>query len=198
MCCWHSLWLRCVSSRAVCHSLVTQGELLISQERDVLASASGSWEDKQVARTTDATYAPEVLRKTLSATRVLLPSLHSPRRHTLTHSLTQTQTRTHALAPCASPRSAWLKRAPLLFVRSLAHLWTRWLQRGLWPRRWKQSCDVRIPLWKSYVLKRNPAIFPLNSLPHHILQARVKMGRIQAANYRPLWKYEQVCWCSPD
>lgn len=108
MCCWHSLWLRCVSSRAVCHSLVTQGELLISQERDVLASASGSWEDKQVARTTDATYAPEVLRKTLSATRVLLPSLHSPRRHTLTHSHKhrRADTPSHRAHPRALPGSS--------------------------------------------------------------------------------------------
>lgn len=49
MCCWHSSRIRCVSSKAVRHSSVTQGELLISQGRDVLASASGSLEDKQVA-----------------------------------------------------------------------------------------------------------------------------------------------------
>lgn len=49
MCCWHSLWLHCVSSKAVRHSLVTQRELLISQERDVLTSASGSFADKQLA-----------------------------------------------------------------------------------------------------------------------------------------------------
>lgn len=36
-----------MSSKAVGHSLVTQGELLISREWDVLASASGSFEDKQ-------------------------------------------------------------------------------------------------------------------------------------------------------
>lgn len=53
MCCWHSLWLRCVSSKMVRHSLVTQGELLISQERDVLASALGSFEDKQHASPVD-------------------------------------------------------------------------------------------------------------------------------------------------
>lgn len=47
MWCWHNLWFSCVSSKAVGHSLVTQGELLISRERDVLASASGSFEDKQ-------------------------------------------------------------------------------------------------------------------------------------------------------
>lgn len=56
MCCWHSLWLRCVSSEAVCHSLVTQRELLISQERDVLASVLGSFEDKQLVRAAKATY----------------------------------------------------------------------------------------------------------------------------------------------
>lgn len=53
MCCWHSLWLRCVSSKMDRHSLVTQGELLISQERDVLASALGSFEDKQHASPVD-------------------------------------------------------------------------------------------------------------------------------------------------
>lgn len=48
--CWHTSRLRCVSSEAVRYGLVTQGELLISQERDVPVSASGSCEDKQVAR----------------------------------------------------------------------------------------------------------------------------------------------------
>lgn len=43
-----------MSSGAVRHSLVTQGELLITQERDVLASASGSFEDKQPASLVDA------------------------------------------------------------------------------------------------------------------------------------------------
>lgn len=46
-CCWHSLRPRCVPSRADRHSLVTQGELLISKERDVLVTAPGSLEDKQ-------------------------------------------------------------------------------------------------------------------------------------------------------
>lgn len=54
MCCWHSLWLHRVSSKAVYHSLVTQGQLLIPQERDVLSSALGSLEDKQCAAPVDS------------------------------------------------------------------------------------------------------------------------------------------------
>lgn len=86
MCCWHSLWLRCVSSKAVRHSLVTQGELLISQERDVLASALGSFEDKQCASPVDgvvmasATQRRSLCREVLRETLQLLtfPFLHSP------------------------------------------------------------------------------------------------------------------------
>lgn len=44
-------------------------------------------------------------------------------------------------------------------VLSLAHLWTRWLLSTLWSKWWKQSCDVTVPLWKSYVLKFCLAVF---------------------------------------
>lgn len=132
-CCWHSLWLRCVSSKAVCHTLVTQRELLISQERDVLASAPGSFEDKQVPRATKNDVYVEKFSGGDAATCHI--PLHAP------------------------PRTGRpdLMPAPRLRARSLAHLWTQWLVSAR-----KQSCDATVPIWKWCVLKFNLAIFPLN------------------------------------
>lgn len=152
MCCWHSLWLRCVSSKAVCHSLVTQGELLISQERDVLASALGSFEDKQLARATNTTYAEKFLRETLRLH--FTPHPHPSHR---------------AYHPAVSPSHAWCAAPLCAEPRPLVNPVTS--RSALWSRRWKQSCDVRVPLWKSYVLKLNLGIPPRTrtlSSPHRL------------------------------
>lgn len=68
-------------------------------------------------------------------------------------------------------------------VLSLAHLWTRWLLSALWSKWWKQSCDVTVPLWKSYVLKFCLAVFFVLTLNFLCAKWNIK-GRLMCA-FRP-------------
>lgn len=154
MCCWHSLWLHCVSSKAVRHSLVTQGELLISQERDVLASALGSFEDKQ-------TYVPCVMA---SATRRRTP--RSLEEDAATSRISHSCPPFLLLARCAAPRSApgraprlGLRTAPVCVEPRPLCVNPVTLECTLVEGGENSPCDATVPLWKSYVLKFKLAIF---------------------------------------
>lgn len=145
MCCWHSPRLRCVSSSAVRHSSVTQWELLISHERDVLASALGSFEDKR--RASPVRFCCYGERDETTHT-----GRFKGRHFSISYFASSSRSEpwcTRLVGVCTA--EVWLHVEPRPLVNPLtfrAH-----------SGRWKQPCDARVSQWKSYSMFWNATLW---------------------------------------